>query len=41
MAVFLVDPATGLPVVLFRHYLPDNHSFSLGVAWPESAEDLP
>jgi hypothetical protein len=36
-----VNPATGLPVVLFRHYLPDNPSFSLGVAWPESAESLP
>jgi hypothetical protein len=36
-----VNPATGLPVVLFRHYLPDNPSFSLGVAWPESAEALP
>lgn len=36
-----VNPATGLPVVLFQHYLPDNPSFSLGVAWPESGDDLP
>jgi hypothetical protein len=36
-----VNPATGLPVVLFRHIHWDNPSYSLGVAWPESADVLP
>ena len=36
-----VNPATGLPVVLVRQYIPDRPSFSIGVAWPESAEALP
>lgn len=36
-----VDPATGLPVVMFQHYIEDRPSFSIGVAWPTSAEALP